>query len=296
MAKNFFKRYIWLIDLISRRGYISLKDISKEWQKSPLNETRSPLSERTFFNHRDAIFDIFGIEIKNDRSLGFYLSASDMDGDSTAKWMLHTLCLNNVLQENADMKSRILVEKAPSGEKFLTEVISAMRAGRTISLTYKSFYNQEASSFPVRAYCVKYFRKRWYMLGNSNRGMRVYALDRFVDMEELDEPYEIPEDFDAESYFSGYFGIIIGYEPVEVTIKVDPYQANYFRTLPVHHSQKELEPVDGYPVFSYFISPTLDFIQEILSHGKDVEVLAPESLRDEIAGIASGMVKIYSRK
>ena len=71
MAKNFFKRYIWLIDLISRRGYISLKDISKEWQKSPLNETRSPLSERTFFNHRDAIFDIFGIEIKNDRSLGF---------------------------------------------------------------------------------------------------------------------------------------------------------------------------------------------------------------------------------
>ena len=134
------------------------------------------------------------------------------------------------------------------------------------------------------------------MLGNSNRGMRVYALDRFVDMEELDEPYEIPEDFDAESYFSGYFGIIIGYEPVEVTIKVDPYQANYFRTLPVHHSQKELDPVDGYPVFSYYISPTLDFIQEILSHGKDVEVLAPESLRDEIAGIASGMVKIYSRK
>ena len=83
---------------------------------------------------------------------------------------------------------------------------------------------------------------------------------------------------------------------MEVTIKVDPYQANYFRTLPVHHSQKELEPVDGYPVFSYYISPTLDFIQEILSHGKDVEVLAPESLRDEIAGIASGMVKIYSRK
>lgn len=27
MAKNFFKRYIWLVDLLSRRGYIPLKEI-----------------------------------------------------------------------------------------------------------------------------------------------------------------------------------------------------------------------------------------------------------------------------
>ena len=100
MAKSFFKRYVWLVDLLSRRGYISLKEISNEWQKSPLNDTHAPLSERTFFNHRDAIFDIFGIEIRNDRSLGFYIASSDMDGNSTGEWMLHTLCLNNVLQEN----------------------------------------------------------------------------------------------------------------------------------------------------------------------------------------------------
>ena len=149
MAKNFFKRYIWLVDLLSRRNYISLQEISDEWRKSPLNDTHAPLSERPFFNHRDAIFDIFGIEIKNDRSLGFYIASSDMDGDSTGEWVLHTLCVNNTLQENADMKSRILVEKAPSGEKHLTEVISAMRAGKVISLTSKSFYHQDPSSFHV---------------------------------------------------------------------------------------------------------------------------------------------------
>ncbi|HCY73392.1 MAG TPA: WYL domain-containing protein, partial [Rikenellaceae bacterium] len=49
MAVNYFKRYIWLIDLIARRGYISFKEISEAWSKSPLNETGSPLSERTFF-------------------------------------------------------------------------------------------------------------------------------------------------------------------------------------------------------------------------------------------------------
>ena len=294
MAKSFFKRYIWLVDLLSRRGYISLKEISDEWQKSPLNDTHAPLSERTFFNHRDAIFDIFGIEIKNDRSLGFYIASSDMDGDSTGEWMLHTLCLNNVLQENADMKNRILVEKAPSSEKFLTEVISAMRAGKVIRLTYQSFYRPEPSTFSVRPYCVKYFKKRWYMLADSDLGPRVYSLDRFVDMEELDQTFEIPEEFDAEGFFSNYFGVIVGERKAEdVVIRVEPSQAKYFRSAPKHHSQKEIEPIDGWPAFTYHIAPTYDFKQELLSHGAFVEVLSPDWFRDDISGDIADMASKY---
>ena len=294
MAKNFFKRYIWLVDLLSRRGYISLREISDEWQKSPLNETHAPLSERTFFNHRDAIFDIFGIEIRNDRSLGFYIASSDMDGNSTGEWMLHTLCLNNVLQENADMKNRILIEKAPSSEKFLTEVISAMRAGKVISLTYQSFYHPEPNTFSVRPYCVKYFKKRWYMLAESDLGLRIYSLDRFVDMEELDQTFEIPEEFDAEGFFSNYFGVIVGDKKAEdVVIRVEPSQANYFRSVPKHHSQKEIEPIDGWPAFTYHIAPTYDFKQELLSHGAFVEVLSPEWFRNEICGDIAEMASKY---
>ena len=44
MAKSFFKRYIWLVDLLSRRGYISLREISNEWQKSPLNKEEDELN------------------------------------------------------------------------------------------------------------------------------------------------------------------------------------------------------------------------------------------------------------
>lgn len=282
------------MDLLSRRGYISLKEISNEWQKSPLNDTHAPLSERTFFNHRDAIFDIFGIEIRNDRSLGFYIASSDMDGNSTGEWMLHTLCLNNVLQENADMKNRILVEKAPLSEKFLTEVISAMRAGKVISLTYQSFYRPEPSTFSVRPYCVKYFKKRWYMLADSDLGLRVYSLDRFVDMEELDQTFEIPEEFDAEGFFSNYFGVIVGDKKAEdVVIRVEPSQANYFRSSPKHHSQKEIEPIDGWPAFTYHIAPTYDFKQEMLSHGAFVEVLSPEWFRDDISGDIADMASKY---
>lgn len=293
MAKNFFKRYIWLVDLINRRKYVSFKEINEAWMRSPLNETGDPLSERTFFNHKDAIAEMFGIEILNDRSLGFYIGRSDVGSDETSDWMLHTLCLNNVLHENADMKDRILMEKVPSSERFLTDIISAMRDFRVISLCYQSFRHPEPFCFNVRPYCVKYFKQRWYLLGDSDLGLRIYSLDRFVDMEELEEHFEIPKGFDAEEYFGNYFGVIIGEEPEDVKIRVVPDQVKYFRTLPMHGSQRETVQEDGSSVFSYHIAPTFDFVQEILSHGADVEVLEPAELRESIADIIAGMASRY---
>lgn len=293
MAKNFFKRYIWLVDLINRRKHVSFKEINEAWMRSPLNETGDPLSERTFFNHKDAIAGMFGIEILNDRSLGFYIGRSDVGSDETSDWMLHTLCLNNVLHENADMKDRILMEKVPSSERFLTDIISAMRDFRVIRLCYQSFRHPEPFCFNVRPYCVKYFKQRWYLLGDSDLGLRIYSLDRFVDMEELEEHFEIPKGFDAEEYFGNYFGVIIGEEPEDVKIRVVPDQVKYFRTLPMHGSQRETVQEDGSSVFSYHIAPTFDFVQEILSHGADVEVLEPAELRESVADIIAGMASRY---
>lgn len=292
-GKEFFKRYIWLVDLINRRKYVSFKEINEAWMRSPLNETGDPLSERTFFNHKDAIAGMFGIEILNDRSLGFYIGRSDVGSDETSDWMLHTLCLNNVLHENADMKDRILMEKVPSSERFLTDIISAMRDFRVIRLCYQSFRHPEPFCFNVRPYCVKYFKQRWYLLGDSDLGLRIYSLDRFVDMEELEEHFEIPKGFDAEEYFGNYFGVIIGEEPEDVKIRVVPDQVKYFRTLPLHGSQRETVQEDGSSVFSYHIAPTFDFVQEILSHGADVEVLEPAELRESIADIIAGMASRY---
>ena len=293
MAKNFFKRYIWLVDLINRRKYVSFKEISEAWMRSPLNETGDPLSERTFFNHKDAIAGMFGIEILNDRSLGFYIGRSDVGSDETSDWMLHTLCLNNVLLENADMKDRILMEKVPSSERFLTDIISAMRDFRVTRLCYQSFRHPEPFCFNVRPYCVKYLKQRLYLLGVSDLGRRIYSFARFVDMEELEEHFEIPKGFDAEEYFGNYFGVIIGEEPEDVKIRVVPDQVKYIRTLPMHGSQRETVQEDGSSVFSYHIAPTFDFVQEILSHGADVEVLDPAELRDSVADIIAGMASRY---
>lgn len=302
MAKNYFDRYVWLIDVINRHGHISFKDISYLWSRSPLNTVgENYLPERTFHNHREAIFDTFGIEIKCDRSLGYYIANSDdLEADGIRQWLLESLSMNNLLNETKDMRDRILFEKIPSSQKWLPVIVNAMRDGKVIEMTYQSFWKDEPCTYKAKPYCLKLFKQRWYMLAKSEGKdePRIYALDeRMINVVQTDQDYKLPAKFNAEKFFAEYFGIIVGtdWELQEVKIRVVNDQVKYFDTLPLHDSQRKVpeESNDQYTVYRYHLAPTFDFKQELLSHGPDVTVLSPADFREEIIEDVRNMAANY---
>lgn len=302
MAKNYFDRYVWLIDVINRHGHISFKDISYLWSRSPLNTVgENYLPERTFHNHREAIFDTFGIEIKCDRSLGYYIANSDdLEADGIRQWLLESLSMNNLLNETKDMRDRILFEKIPSSQKWLPVIVNAMRDGKVIEMTYQSFWKDEPCTYKAKPYCLKLFKQRWYILAKSEGKdePRIYALDeRMINVAQTDQDYKLPAKFNAEKFFAEYFGIIVGtdWEPQEVKIRVVNDQVKYFDTLPVHDSQRKVpeESNDQYTVYRYHLAPTFDFKQELLSHGPDVTVLFPADFREEVIEDVRNMAANY---
>lgn len=297
MAKNYFNRYIWLIDLIQRSGHISFEDISRAWRRSTYNEYGEDLSERTFFNHKKAIFDTFGIEIKCDRSLGYYISNDDdVQTDALRNWMLQSLSLNNIMNEGSDLRDRIICEDVPSSQKWLPEIIAAMRDGKKLNLTYQSFWKTEASTYDISPYCLKYFKQRWYMLAKSEayEHPRIYSLDRIHRLVPTNKQFYLPKGFDPKDTFRKLFGVILDNGPVEkVVIMVSDDQVKYYRNLPLHHSQEEGESGDGYVEFSYTLVPTYDFTRELLSKGETIEVMSPLWLRREIAKELRTAVRLY---
>lgn len=301
MAKNYFDRYIWLVDLVHRSRYISFEEIDRSWQFSHYNKTRERLPQRTFFNHIDAIYDIFHIEIKCDRSLGYYIANSDdIEGDELRQWLLESLSLNNLLIETKDMRDRILFEKIPSSQKWLSVVVNAMRDKKAIMITYQSFWRDKSFTFAVYPYCLKLFKQRWYMLAASDGtdDLRIFSLDeRMTNVEVTDDIFDIPSDFDSEEFFSDYFGVIIGtdWEPQEVKIKVVNDQVKYFDTLPLHASQQKVEGEsdEEYTVYRFHLAPTHDFKKELLSWGSSVEIISPEDFRQEIIDEVEAMSKCY---
>lgn len=300
MAKNYFNRYVWLIDTINRAGHITLADISRKWEDSSLNDEGGPLAERTFHNHRIAIEDTFGIEIKCDRSLGYYIANSDdLEGDGVRQWLLESLSLNNILNETKDMRERILFEDIPSSKRWLTVLVNAMRDGKAVEMTYKSFWRGEETTFIAHPWCLKLFKQRWYVLAKSEEydEPRIYSLDeRMLNIVPTKKALKVPSKFNAREFFSNYFGIFIGrdYKPERIVLKVEAYQVNYFNSLPLHPSQTLVESHDDYSVYEYWLAPTLDFRQEVLRHGPTVEVLEPASFREEVMADIELMNKMYN--
>ena len=304
MAANLFNRYIWLVDNILRAGErgITLEEINRRWMRSQYNETGENYPERSFHRHKNAIKEMFDIDIECDKRTGCYRisNSDDIDKGGVRTWLLNTFAVNNLINESHHLKRRILFEEIPSGQRFLTTIIEAMRDGLTVMLTYQSFNKENPHTFEVHPYCVKVFKQRWYMVAYNPwyDDIRIYALDRVEEVQTTENRFKLPKNFDAKEYFADAFGIIVdeeNYNVERVEVKVVAGQREYLRTLPLHSSQQEVETAEDYSVFAFRLRPTFDFVQELRRYGSAAEVLSPQWLRNDITAETARMAEIYKR-
>lgn len=291
-------KYIWLIDTIYSAGHITRDEIDRRWCRSLLSEDEMSIPPRTFHRWRIAIEELFQISIEYDKWRGYYIEdRSDIERNSMRKWLINTFAVNNLINEGEHLRKHISFEEMPSGQRFLTTILESIRDRVALHVTHKGFNKPEPTTFMLKPYGLKVFKQRWYVLAESeypDHRLLVYALDRFESMERTEEPYEIPEDFDVADYFRSSYGVTgIGNERELVHLKVDASQVPYFRSLPLHRSQKEEETAKDYSIFSYYVVPTYELRQEILSHGANVEVVSPKTLREQIKEEVKKMNKLY---
>lgn len=302
MAKNLINKYVWLVETIYRAGRITFEEINQKWLDEEMDDRPIPL--RTFHKWRIAAEEMFNINIECKRIGGYHYYIDNIDDFKSGKlrnWLFSTMAVSNLLLSSQSLKERILLEYVPSGQIYLQTIIEAMKENRVLNITYHSYWKDEEYNFDVEPFCVKLFKQRWYMVGLSTdeyfrkQGPKIYSLDRIHYMCKTDDTFTMPEDWNGEDFFAGCFGIIadqrIPYQTVK--LKVTESQANYIRDLQLHESQQEIERNDEYSIFTYYLRPQYDFIQEILSNGEDMEVLEPLSLREEIAGIIKRMNNYY---
>lgn len=306
-----FKQYIWLIETIYEAGKITFAEINEKWLRTEESEGVE-LSRTTFNRHRDAILDMFGVIIECDRKDGYryYIYNKDVLNDnSIANWLFSTLSVGNMLDENVGVQDRILLESIPSGNQDLRLVIKAMRENRRMIITYRRYGAASANSFPVAPYCVKLFKRRWYVLvrfdrpsyrdnGNGDKEtLSVLSLDRIEDIEILQEKFTINPDFDASTFFDECFGIVVGdgTQAERIVLRAYGLEPYYLRDLPLHHSQRELNSTEEHTDFELYMRPTSDFKANLMSRGKWLEVISPKWLAEDMQNWLQAAINRYKK-
>ena len=286
-------KYVWIINAVYQAGRITFEELNEKWLDDDISNGKS-IPKRTFDRWREAILDMFGVFIDNEHRgeyCYFIQNDDDIKNNGIRSWIYNTYSVTNTLASCLGIKDRILLEYVPSGQEYLQTIIEAMKENREIHIIYYNHWKDEEFDLKLQPLCVRLFRQRWYVIAlnhypklNEN-GPRIYSLEHIRFLQVRDETFKMPKDWNAEEYFEGCYGVIRDFEHDKelVKLKVSASQANYIRGLRLHESQKEVERNDIYSIFTLFIRPAFDFIQELFWQGESVEVLEPQWLREEMA-------------
>ena len=196
--------------------------------------------------------------------------------------------------KDGDMHISSSMEQNLTNIHLLPVFFKAITDKKVLRFDYHPF-GQEAFSLIFHPQFIKEYNGRWFVFGDANREpYQAYnvPLDRIVgEVCEVNDIEYIPA---SKGFYQEYFKNIVGVthekdakvEEVVIRTKTE-YQHGLLLTKPLHHSQKETmsfgDHEDGcYGEVTLTIEPNRELQGKILAYGQYLEVVSPQSLREQI--------------
>ena len=222
----------------------------------------------------------------------------------------NTQILLDTNRESRDGETRI----CSSAEQNLTNIdllpvfYKAIANKQVLRFDYQRF-GQEPFSITFHPQFLKEYNGRWFVFGDADREpYQAYnvPLDRIVgEVCEVDDLEYIPA---PKGFYQEFFKNIIGVthekdakvEEVIIRTKTE-YQHGLLLTKPLHYSQQETLPFgkhDGqwYGEVRLIIEPNRELRGRILLYGENLEVIDPQSVREQIKEILEKQIEQYNQK
>ena len=180
------------------------------------------------------------------------------------------------------------------GLEFLSEIFNSIVNHQCLRIFYNNFKGEE-KVWIIHPYYLKQYNTRWFLFGMNNeyRNITNVPLDRIVAIEQAPVEY-VATDIDFEEYFDDIIGVTFPKDKdlVSVQLKFSESRFPYVTSKPIHWSQKVVDTENN--IIEIDVIPNKELTALLLSYGSDVEVLAPECVRNDIKTIIEDSFKKYS--
>ena len=184
------------------------------------------------------------------------------------------------------------------GIEFLSPLFEAITTQQALEITYQP-YNKDAYTQIIHPYYIKQYNGRWFLLGleinEPYRNITNMALDRIQKIDVSLVPYIPNTEYDFREYFADIIGVSLKkhQEPVKIALRVAEKRIPYVLTKPIHGSQRNHRKDEG--IIELELIPNREFYQRLLSFGGDIEILSPDSVREEMAKKAEELYHLYRK-
>jgi proteasome accessory factor B len=188
----------------------------------------------------------------------------------------------------------------PEGTRRLNALTRAWAERRVVELVYDtSTYDpgRPERRARVRPYLIEPSTETHalYLIGwdETREAVRTFKLERIRRLTVTADTFEAPPEGVVEEAMERAWGIIADQGEVEVVLRFAPAVAARVAETTWHPTQALSSGADGSLTWRATVAGTIEIRTWILSWGPEVEVLAPASLRSEVAALVAAAAAQY---
>ncbi len=260
---------------LEKSFYLRPLDLTLEEGMALLMLTRKVISERVLPAYRSTV------------SAGLKIEAAVPDD-------IREHC--GAVLENVDFEWSQISDVDPVSD-LIVRVEKSIIARRKIHIRYDSYYDKREIETTLRPFRVFFRRRGWYVVGHSerHREVRMFKLERIVDMEKTPGTFRMDKDFSLRAFFGNAWNMIRGDERFHVEIVFGAKVAGNVEEVMWHPTQRTRRRSDGSLVFEADVDGIDEILWWVLGYGDQAVVVEPDALRANLAKHAEQMLKQYRR-
>ncbi len=162
---------------------------------------------------------------------------------------------------------------------------SALLGRKRLLLTYYVRSRDELTEREVSPQRLVHYRENWYLDAwcHVRKELRSFSVDAIRRAELLDLSARNVPDKTLDAVLGAGYGIFSGRRVEWARLRFTPQRARWVANEQWHPRQKGNVAPDGSYVLELPFSDYRELVMDILKFGSDVEVLAPNALRDKVA-------------
>ena len=194
--------------------------------------------------------------------------------------------------KSISMRTKPLAEIS-SFDKIFVQLIDATLKKQIVNLRYYLPRDKKSVTINLHPYHLLYDERSWYVLGRSSFFKRVHAL-KLSRIEELNfsgKCFVEDVNFDICEYIGKAWAIMPEGKLYNIKLRFTPDVAHDVTKVRWHKTQSVTFQKDGSAIMEFCIDGLNEITWWILSYGDNVQVLAPDILRQRIIRIAENTVK-----
>jgi len=178
------------------------------------------------------------------------------------------------------------------------QLLDAASTRQSVRIGYKSLAERKTIRTRLDPYKLLFSRRSWYAVGRSSlhRSTRTFNVGRIVELETLDNGFEIPRGFSIERYLGNAWHLIPEPGPDrDVLIRFGKMVARNVAEVAWHRTQRLEFNEDGTLDFHVTVSGLTEISWWISGYGDQAEVISPAKLRRMVAERAEQTAKLYRK-